>query len=70
MKSSLICNTNIVSVKIYGGLGNQLFKIISALGFCHKYEKKLILSKNNIIENSHENIDITINNIKTIFPDI
>ena len=40
-----------LTIKITGGLGNQLFKIISALGFCEKYNKKLILSKTNIINN-------------------
>ena len=59
-----------LSIKIYGGLGNQLFKIISSLGFCEKYNKTLLLSKNNIVENSHENKETTITNIKKLFPDI
>jgi hypothetical protein len=59
-----------LSIKIHNGLGNQLFKIISSLGFCEKYNKTLILSKNNIIENSHETKEQSITNIKTLFPDI
>ena len=59
-----------LSINICGGLGNQLFKIISALGFCEKYNKKLILSKNNIWSNDHESKEQTITNIKTLFPDI
>ena len=65
-----ISDNNYLTIKITGGIGNQLFKIISALGFCEKYNKKLILSKTNIINNPHENKEITINNIKTLFPEI
>jgi hypothetical protein len=63
-------NNNNLTIRVQGGLGNQLFQIISALGFCYKFNKNLILSKNNIMENTHENKEKTINNIKTIFPDI
>ena len=63
-------NNNNLTITIMGGLGNQLFEIISALGFSYKYNKNLILSKNNIIENTHENKEKTITNIKTIFPNI
>ena len=59
-----------LSIKINGGLGNQIFKIISALGFCEKYNKKLILAKNNIDQNEHETKEQTITNIKTLFTDI
>lgn len=59
-----------LSINICGGLGNQLFKIISALGFCDKYNKKLILSKSNIWINDHETKEQTITNIKTLFPTI
>lgn len=59
-----------LSINICGGLGNQLFKIISSLGFCEKYNKKLILSKTNISQNDHETKEQTITNIKTLFPDI
>ena len=59
-----------LSINICGGLGNQLFKIISSLGFCEKYNKKLILSNNNICKNGHESKEQTITNIKTLFPDI
>ena len=59
-----------LSIKIHGGFGNQLFKIISSLGFCEKYNKKLIVSENNIVENTHENKKTTITNIKTLFPEI
>ena len=59
-----------LSINICGGLGNQLFKIISALGFCEKYNKKCILSNNNIWPNSHESKNQTITNIKTLFPEI
>ena len=59
-----------LSIKIHNGLGNQLFKIISSLGLSEKYNKTLILSKNNIIENTHETRETSITNIKTLFPDI
>ena len=63
-------NNNNLTIKIHGGLGNQLFQIISALGFCYKYNKNFIVSKNNISKNDHETKEQTINNIKTLFPDI
>ena len=59
-----------LSINICGGLGNQLFKVISALGFCEKYNKKLILSKSNIWVNDHETKEQTITNIRTLFPNI
>ena len=59
-----------LSINICGGLGNQLFKIISSLGFCEKYNKKLLLLQNNICKNGHETKEQTIINIKTLFPDI
>jgi hypothetical protein len=71
--NNIIYNKNkvdMLSFNIYGGLGNQLFKIISALGFNEKYNKKLILLKNNIYQNSHESKEQTITNIKTLLPEM
>ena len=63
-------NNNYLIIEIQGGLGNQLFQIGTALGYCEKYNKNLILSKNHIIQNTHQTFDKTIKVINTLFPDI
>ena len=63
-----IIDNNYLTVCINGGLGNQIFQIGAALGYCEKYNKNLILSKNNIIKNTHQTYDKTIKVINTLFP--
>ena len=63
-------DNNYIIININGGLGNQIFQIGTALGYCEKYNKNLILSKNHIIKNTHQTFDKTIKVINTLFPDI
>ena len=81
--SDQIVNSNIKSyhnvhhyeefyLKLQGGLGNQLFQLACAMTISKKYNKKLTLNVNHIIPNPHQknNIDITLNTIKKIFPQL
>jgi len=61
-------DNNYIIINIDGGLGNQIFQIGTALGYCEKYSKNLILSKKNIIQNTHQTYDKTITVINTLFP--
>jgi hypothetical protein len=61
-------DNNYLIIELQGGLGNQLFQIGTALGYCEKYNKNLILSKNHIIQNTHQTFEKTINVIKILFP--
>ena len=63
-------NNNNLIIELQGGLGNQLFQIGTALGYCEKYNKNLLLSKNHIIQNTHQTFEKTINVINILFPDI
>ena len=61
-----------ISIIIRGGLGNQIFQLLCALGYKHKSNKALILANNLINTNVHQYNDkeITILTLKKIFPDI
>jgi hypothetical protein len=63
---------NELYVMIQGGLGNQLFQLAYGIKMAEKYNKKLMLNENTIIPNYHQNndINITLDTIKTIFPNI
>ena len=57
---------------IQGGLGNQLFQLACAMKMAEKYNKKFVLNIAGIIPNPHQNnnINITINTIRLLFPDL
>jgi hypothetical protein len=61
-----------ISIIIRGGLGNQIFQVLCALGYKNKSNKKLILANNLVHTNVHQYNDkeITILTLKKIFPDI
>jgi len=61
-----------ISVVLNGGLGNQIFQILCALGYSHKTNNKLILAKNLIYLNQHQNCDkvLTVSTLNKLFPDI
>ena len=61
-----------ISINIKGGLGNQIFQVLCALGYKNKSNKTLILANNLINTNVHQYNDkeITILTLKKIFPDI
>ena len=61
-------DNNYIIIDITGGLANQIFQIGAALGYCEKYNKNLILSKNHIIKNTHQTYEKTIKVINTLFP--
>lgn len=61
-------STDIVSVKLCGGLANRIFQVLAAVSYSKKYDKQLILYKKNNQENPHEkDTDIYIHKL---FPDI
>lgn len=67
---------NYISIKIQGGLGNQLFQIATAYNYSKKYEKKLIFEYNenysnnfNLIRKSFWN-DLFNKNLKTFTSNI
>ena len=66
----------IVFPTLRGGLGNRLFQIATSYAYSKKYNKKLVLSKRNEIDNPHSKINyfetifrniITMNEIKVKF---
>ena len=61
-----------ITIQIHGGLGNQLFQIFSALEYSYKTNNKLVLARNLIDINHHQNNnkDLTISTIKKLFPNI
>lgn len=61
-----------ISVVIKGGLGNQIFQILCALGYIYKTNNKLIIAKNLIHPNQHQNNDkeLTVSILNKLFPDI
>ena len=61
-----------ISVVIKGGLGNQIFQILCALGYSYKTNNKLIIAKNLIHPNQHQNNDkeLTVSILNKLFPDI
>ena len=61
-----------ISIIIRGGLGNQIFQVLCALGYKYNYNKKLILANNLIHTNTHQhnNKEITLLTLKKIFPTI
>ena len=61
-----------ISIIIRGGLGNQLFQVLCALGYKYKYNEKLILANNLIETNTHQhhNKEMTLLTLKKIFPTI
>lgn len=61
-------DNNYLTIDIKGGLANQIFQIGTILGYCEKYSKNLILSKNHILKNTHQSYDKTITVINKLFP--
>jgi len=61
-----------ISIIIRGGLGNQIFQVLCALGYKYKYNSKLILANNLIDTNTHQyhNKEIILFTLKKIFPNI
>ena len=61
-----------ISVVIKGGLGNQIFQILCALGYSYKTNNKLIIAKNLIHPNQHQNNDkeLTVSILNKLFPEI
>ena len=61
-----------ISVVLNGGLGNQIFQILCALGYSYKTNNKLILAKNLIYLNQHQHCDkeLTVSTLNKLFPDI
>jgi hypothetical protein len=61
-----------ITIFITGGLGNQIFQIACALGLSYKTNNKLIIGKNLITTNSHQNNnkELTVSILKKVFPEL
>jgi len=61
-----------ITIFITGGLGNQMFQIACALGLSYKTNNKLIIGKNLITTNSHQNNnkELTVSILKKVFPEL
>ena len=61
-----------ITIFITGGLGNQIFQIACALGLSYKTNNKLIIGKNLITPNSHQNNnkELTASILKKVFPEL
>ena len=61
-----------ITIYIKGGLGNQIFQIACALGLCYKTNNKLIIGKNLITPNTHQNNnkELTVSILKKVFPEL
>ena len=61
-----------ISIIIRGGLGNQIFQVLCALGYKYKYNDKLILANNLIHSNTHQhhNKEMTLFTLKKVFPEL
>ena len=61
-----------ITIFITGGLGNQIFQIACALGLTYKTNNKLIIGKNLITPNTHQNNnkELTVSILKKVFPDL
>ena len=58
-----------ITIYIKGGLGNQIFQIACALGLSYKTNNKLIIGKNLISPNTHQNNnkELTVSILKKVF---
>lgn len=61
--------SNMVTLQLTAGLGNQIFMILAGLGYCEKYNKNLVISKLHISKSKkpHENNSKM---LSKIFPNI
>lgn len=61
-----------ITIYIKGGLGNQIFQIACALGLSYKTNNKLIICKNLISPNTHQNNnkELTVSILKKVFPEL
>ena len=61
-----------ITIFITGGLGNQIFQIACALGLSYKTNNKLIIGKNLISSNTHQNNnkELTVSILKKVFPEL
>lgn len=61
-----------ITIFITGGLGNQIFQIACALGLTYKTNNKLIIGKNLITPNAHQNNnkELTVSILKKVFPEL
>lgn len=61
-----------ITIYIKGGLGNQIFQIACALGLSYKTNNKLIIGKNLITPNKHQNNnkELIVSTLKKVFPEL
>lgn len=60
----------IVSIRLWGGLCNNLFQIGAIMGYAEKYNCQTRIYTNLIDGNHHTTFNDTLNTIKIMFPDI
>jgi len=60
----------LLTVQLGEGLGNRLFKILAGLRFAEKWDMDFCLVKSQILDNDHESLEESINDIRVLFPNL